>query len=88
MPRCPAAAALASFVVASATAGVPAGTFNGCPPALLPPPASYQAQARRATTHFLHTTYARWNTVHRWMRLTGAQVGEPFLVRHWLRAAG
>ena len=80
-----AAAAVSAFVVASAIAAVPAGTFAGCPRGLLSPPPSYRAQARRVTTRFLHTTYARWNVIHHWRtRLAGAQVGTPSLVRHWL----
>lgn len=34
---------------------------------------------------FVKTTYATWNRERHWgLKLAGAQVGEPFLVRHWL----
>lgn len=85
---------LATFLVAAAAyagpgfagpAAKPVGTFNGCPTGLLPVPAGYRIQARRAAAVFLHTTYARWNRVHHWgIRLAGAEVGTPVLVRHWL----
>lgn len=63
----------------------PTGTFNGCPHGLSPVPAGYRTDARRAATHFLHITYAKWNRVHHWgIRLAGADVGLPVLVRDWL----
>ena len=62
----------------------PAGTYNGCPTGLLRVPATYRTEGRRAATAFLHTTYARWNRLHHWgIRLAGAQIGSPILVRHW-----
>lgn len=66
-------------------AAKPVGTFNGCPSGLLPVPAGFRTDARRAATLFLHTTYTRWNRVHHWgIRLGGAEVGLPVLVRDWL----
>ena len=70
------------------TRGKPVGTFNGCPAGLrvLPTnPAGWRPAARQAASIFLKTTFARWNKQRHWgIRLAGAYVGEPFLVRHWL----
>jgi hypothetical protein len=85
---CIVASAIAAAVCAAAMAaspGKPAGTFNGCPSGLVPPPSTYKPAVRHAASVFLTTTYAKWNEERHWgMRLTGARVGEPFLVRHWL----
>lgn len=69
----------------SGRAAKPAGTFSGCPSGLVPVPAGFRTDARRAAALFLHTTYTRWNRVHHWgIRLAGAEVGPPVLVRDWL----
>ena len=85
---CVAASAVALAVCAVALAasqGKPVGTFDGCPVGLLAPPSTYKPAARQAAMVFLTTTYARWNKERHWgMKFAGAQVGEPFLVRHWL----
>jgi len=74
-----------SAVALAASPGKPFGTFSGCPVGLLPPPATYEPAARHAASVFLTTTYAKWNTERHWgMKLAGAEVGEPFLVRNWL----
>ena len=65
--------------------GKPDGTFNGCPARLRPLPKTFQPTARHAATIFLATTYAKWNREKHWgIKLADAQVGQPFLVRHWL----
>lgn len=69
----------------SGSAAKPAGTYNGCPIGLVPVPAAYRTEGRRAAATFLHTTYARWDRLHHWgVRPAGAQIGSPILVRHWL----
>ena len=78
-------AAMACSVALGATGGKPVGTFDGCPSALQPVPTAYKTTARHAATIFLTTTYAKWDRERRWgIRLAGAEVGQPFLVRHWL----
>jgi hypothetical protein len=68
----------------AATHAQPVGTFNGCPAGLLPLRTTQKSAARHAASIFLATTYAQWNKERRWgMRLAGAQVGEPVLVRQW-----
>lgn len=80
-----AGAAALSAVALAATHGKPVGTFNGCPAGLQPLPSKYKTASRHAAIVFLTTTYATWNKERHWgMMLKGAQVGEPFLVRHWL----
>jgi hypothetical protein len=66
-------------------AGKPSGTFDGCPTGLRVPGSGWSTAARQEAAVFLGTTYARWNRQrHRKIRLAGAQVGKPLLVRHWL----
>ena len=78
-------ATMACSVALGATGGKPVGTFDGCPTALQPVPTAYKTTARHAATIFLTTTYAKWDRERHWaIRLAGAQVGQPFLVQHWL----
>jgi hypothetical protein len=80
-----AVAATACAAALAGTDGKPVGTFNGCPVGLQPLSTTYKPAARHAATVFLTTTYAMWNKERHWgMRMAGAQVGEPFFVRHWL----
>jgi hypothetical protein len=45
-------------------------------------PTAYKTTARHAATIFLTTTYAKWDRVRHWgIKLAGAQLGQPFLVR-------
>jgi hypothetical protein len=85
------AVAVVIFVVAlvaesaSAAAGKPPGTFNGCPAGLRALPRNWQPAARTAALKFLRTSYANWNRERHWrLRLSGAKAGKAFLVRHWL----
>jgi hypothetical protein len=67
---------------AAARAGVPAGTFHGCPAHVLPLPTSYEPALDRIVLHFVHDPLAARSKDPSYV--DGARVTGRILVRRWL----